>query len=431
LSRDNRTYGLRLLSRHPAVAAAVVLAGVSVAGWLRGWQLGIDDAVYRAGAWAVLHGHPLYGPLAALPSWPGDHGLPFTYPPVAAALFAPLTLLPLQLAWGALAMSTAVAIGFVVRVSVKGTASPRAAWAGPVTVAGVFALEPVWHTVALGQVNAVLMALVVLDILVLPRSRWSGVLTGLAAAVKLTPLVFVVYLAVAGRRADAVRALGAFIALNAVGAVLFPADTVRFWSSQLLGGNNATTNSWVGNQSLNGLFQRVTADANWAFGAAVLAGLACVGAAMLVARRLHARGEFLGALLVAAFASVLASPISWSHHWIWVVPVVGLLVRRAARFASTGPLVLLVALATVFTGWTLAVVPSGNHREVGWNLLQMVLGNSYVLAALAALSVLAWQLFRGTGTVRTTAGDAVGVHLNVRRAVERGNPYAPTTEDPH
>lgn len=389
MHQGKRIRGLHLLSRHPAGVAAAGLAGLSVVWWLRGRRLGLDDAVYRAGAWAVLHGNPLYGPLAALPPWPGDRGLPFTYPPVAAVMFMPLTLLPLQPAWGVLAVLSALALGFVVRVSAGDFAGLRPAVAGPVTVLGVFALEPVWRTVGLGQVNAVLMALIVLDVLVLPRSRWRGGLTGLAAAVKLTPLVFVLHLAVIGRRADAVRALATFIALNAVGAVLLPADTVRFWSSQLLGGNHATSNSWVGNQSLNGLIQRVTGEASWAFTAAVLAGLVCIGVALPLARRLHARGESLGALLVTAFAGLLASPISWSHHWVWVVPVVGLLVRRAMRSAATGPLAMLAGLAALFSGWTLAVVPSGNHREVHWNLVQMLLGNAYVLAALTTLLALA------------------------------------------
>ena len=393
MHRELRTCGLHRLRRRPDAIAAVVFVGVSVVCWSRGWRLGIDDAVYRAGAWAVLHGEPLYGPLAALPPWPGARGLPFTYPPVAAVMFTPLTLLPLQLAWGLLAVASALAVGFVTRVSAGDFASLRPAFAGPVIAAGVFALEPVWRTVGLGQVNAVLMALVVLDVVVLPPARWRGLLIGLAAAVKLTPLVFVAHLAVIGRRADAVRALATFIALNALGAVLLPQETVRFWSSQLLGGNDATTNSWVGNQSLNGLIQRVTGEASWAFAAAVLAGLACLGAALPLARRLHARGELLGALLVTAFAGVLASPISWSHHWVWVVPVAGLLVRRAARSASTGPVAMLAGLAAVFSGWTLAAVPSGDHREVHWNVVQMLLGNAYVLAALAVL--LGLRLFRG------------------------------------
>lgn len=398
-SRPQRLYSaprrLYLASRYSAGAAALVFAAVSAWYFSAGRRLGIDDTVYRAGAWAVLHGRPLYGPLADLPRWPGARGLPFTYPPIAALLFAPLILLPLQLAWGALTVPSALSVGIAVRAGLgPRPVAGRVGRAAAVLPAGVFALEPVWRTIGLGQVNAVLMALVVLDVLVLPRFRLRGALTGLAAAVKLTPLVFVLHLAVIGRRADALRALGTFLALNALGAVLLPADTARFWQSQLLGGDHAATNYWVGNQSLNGLLERATGAADWAFPAAVAVGAACIGAALPMARRLHGRGEPMAALLVTACAGLLASPISWSHHWVWVAPAAGLLVRRAAgaapRRASAG----LAVLAVVFSGWTLAAVPSGAVREMHWNPLQMLVGNAYVLTGLGALAVAAGLCLR-------------------------------------
>jgi alpha-1,2-mannosyltransferase len=382
------------MRHHPATALAALLAAASLACWLFGWHVGLDSAVYRSGASAVLHGDPLYGPLPGQPSWPGAPTLPFTYPPFAALLFTPFALLPPQLTWGVLAALSALALGFVLRVSLGGGAKSRQIAAYPAILACAFGLEPVWLTLSFGQVNLLLMALVVLDVLVLPPSRRRGVLTGLAAAIKLTPLVFVLHLALTGRRQDAVRALATFAALNLAGAVALPADTARFWRSQLLGGNDATRNSWVGNQSLNGVIQRLTNEANWAFTVAVLAGLACIGAALLLARRLHAHGEHLSALLVTAFGGVLASPISWSHHWVWVVALAGLLVRRAAQSRSTGPALALATLALVFTGWTLAVVPSDNHRELHWTAIQMMLGNAYVLVALAAAPFLFREVFR-------------------------------------
>jgi alpha-1,2-mannosyltransferase len=274
-----------------------------------------------------------------------------------------------------------------------GTGSqPRTAY--PVILMCALGLEPVWRTLLLGQVNLLLMALVVGDLLVLPPSRWRGGLTGVAAAIKLTPLIFVLYLAVTGRRQDAVRALATFVALNVVGAAILPEDTVRFWRSQLLGGNNATRNSWVGNQSLNGLLQRLTDESDWAFAAAVLAGLACIAAALLLARRLYLRGQQLSALLVTAFGGVLASPISWSHHWVWLVALVGLLARRPSRVTPIGLLLSAATLVLVFTGWTMAVVPSGDHRELHWTATQMMLGNAYVLIALAAAPFVARHVLR-------------------------------------
>jgi alpha-1,2-mannosyltransferase len=192
MTSENRTF----LVRRPAWAAAGLFAVTAVVGWRLGWPMGFDDAVYRAGAWAVLHGKPLYEPLATLPDWSQVRQLPFTYPPVAALLFTPLTLFPLQLAWGVMAVASALALGFVVR-----TGTGLRGVAGALTLLGAFALEPVWRSFALGQVNLLLLALVMADVLLLRGSRWGGSLIGLAAAVKLTPLLFVAHLLPAGRRA--------------------------------------------------------------------------------------------------------------------------------------------------------------------------------------------------------------------------------------
>lgn len=363
-----RTFVARSRDRRVVLNLAVVAVGFLC--WRSGVPLGLDCSVYRAGAAAVLHGQSPYVHLAS----PG--GLPFIYPPIAAILMTPLALVPQLVAWGLVTVLSAVGLGVVVRTCSGGRP-------GTALLVGVLVLQPVWLTLVYGQVNIVLMALVVLDVLALPRSRWRGALIGLSAAIKLTPLVFVPYLAITGRRADATRALGTFAGLNAVAALFMPGDTIRFWRSQLLGGVGVTTKSWEGNQSLNGLIQRLSHQASWAFVAAIAAGLLCVAVALPLARRWHARGDDLAGLLVMAFAGVLASPISWTHHWIWVVPLACLLARRVAR-----PLLALAALAVVFTGWTFALAPSGGTRELSWTPLQMLLGNAYVLAGIGAGVVL-------------------------------------------
>lgn len=364
----------------PAVVLIVLVTALLVAAtvfWICQLPMGIDSSVYRAGATALLRGDSIYGRL------PNASGLPFIYPPIAAILFTPLVILPATGAWVVLDALSLLGLAVVIRVC-SGEWPGRGATATGLLV-GLLVLEPVWRTLALGQINIVLMALVVLDVLALPNSRYRGVLVGVAAAVKLTPLVFVPYLFLVGRRADAARALGTFAALNIAGWLIMPGDTIRFWKSQLLGGVGVTTESWYGNQSLNGLIQRLSHHASWAFAAAVIAGLVCVCAALPLARRLHARGEELGALLVMAFAGVLASPISWTHHWVWVAPLACLLVRRAPR-----PVLGLAALAVVFTGWTYALVPTANGQELSWTPVQILLGNAYVFVGLAAAVVLWW-----------------------------------------
>jgi alpha-1,2-mannosyltransferase len=395
MTRETRTSRPLLLpTRHPASAIALVFGVTAVVGWVLGWPMGFDDAVYRAGAWAVLHGRPLYEPLATLPHWSQVRQLPFTYPPVAALLFTPLTLLPLQLAWGAMAVASTFALAFVVRTPLR---SARWTPVAALTLVGAFALEPVWRTFSLGQVNLLLLALVVADVLLLPRTRWGGTLIGLAAAVKLTPLIFVAHLLVTGRRADAARAFVAFFGLNLVGALLLPTDTVSYLTGGMLGGDDATGNAWGGNQSLNGLLQRLTGQASWAFAVAAVSAGACVVVALLVARKLHTRGEALGAVLVTGCAGALASPISWSHHWVFVVPLAALLVRQVRSSSAREPRVLLGALVVVFSGWALFVVPMGEGHELRWNPVQLLLGDAYVLVGVSVLALLAWRLLRAQG----------------------------------
>lgn len=352
----------------PAVLVAAGLLGLSVVFTVLDKGLGLDSAIYRAGALTLLQGDPLYDPLTTEPSW--AQPLPFAYPPAAAALFVPLVLVPAQLGWGVIAALSTLALGGVLRV--LGTR------ALPVVLLAMLALEPVWRTLALGQLNLLLMALVVLDVLALKGSRFSGGLIGLAAAVKLTPLIFVPYLLLTGRRADAARATGTFVALNGIGAALWPADTVRFWTVQLFDGNDVTTNAWIGNQSFNGAAQRLLGPGPATLVLVGAFSLLCLGMSALLVRRLHRGGNQVGALLVAAFCGLMVSPVSWSHHWVWVVPLAAFLLPKVSRWAR----VTLAGLAVICTGWEFFVVPGSAGAELRWSPLEAVPGNAYVLGAL-------------------------------------------------
>ncbi|HEY4454344.1 MAG TPA: glycosyltransferase 87 family protein [Pseudonocardiaceae bacterium] len=378
---------------------AVLVAAVAILCWWLGGQIGVDSAVYRGGALALVHGDPLYGTLRFSPT--ASLGLPFTYPPMAGLLFLPLAALPPQLVWGVFAVLTVLGLVLVLRASVTAPSRVRLV---PVLGIGAFLLEPVWRGLGLGQINVALMALVVLDVLVLPRSRYRGVLVGLAAAIKLTPLIFVLHLLVTGRRADAARAVGTFLGLNAISLLVLPQDTLTFWRAQLLGGNNATGASYGRNQTLNGLIQRLTGHPGGAFTIAVLAGLVCLAIALPLARRMHQRGETLGALLVTAFCGLLVSPISWTHHWVWIVPLAGLLVTRAVRNPNLSTILPIVGLAALFTDLC-TLVPAGENAEAHWNLTQQLAGNSYVLATLAVGAVLAVREFFWRPSIPSTSDE--------------------------
>jgi len=385
------------VSRTGLLAAGGIALGMlalGVVAWLAGWHVGADSAVYRAGGLTLVRGDPLYtrDVLTALPDWVR---LPFTYTPAAAPLFLPLALVPSGLVWGVIGFLSVVAVTVVIAVVSWPSELARKAWLLPAGTAIVLVLEPVWKTLFLGQINLILMAFVVLDVLVLSArgSRWSGVLIGVAAAIKLTPLIFVPHLFFTGRWRDGLRALGTFVVLEAVMFAVIPVDATRFWRDSATDPSRVGSVHWIFNQSLNGLVNRASHLAPWSLYVAVgVAAVLAVPAVWLVVR-LHRRGEDAAALLVTAFYGLLLSPVSWSHHWVWVVPLLTLLVVKGRRWAA-------VVVALPFASQLVMLVPNGAESEFGWGLGWSVLGNVYVLGAAFAILGLAVRELR---TLRRSA----------------------------
>jgi alpha-1,2-mannosyltransferase len=340
---------------------------------------GMDSAVYQAGAQAILRGHPLYGGLEIPLPWAD---LPFTYPPIAAIFFLPLVPLPLWLVWGVMAAGCALALGVVVRTSLRSVLrhEPQP-WLANAVTALAFGLQAVWSTIGLGQVNLLLMALIAVDVLALHGTRRSGILIGIAASIKLTPLIFIPHLLLTGRRADAIRALLTFLALQAFAWIVLPADSVRYWTSAILEGNGNRTYE-AANQSLNGLVQRLTGQAPSALTVSLILGAACLALMVALVRRLHQANQPLAAMLVTAFCGLLVSPVTWTHHWVWVVPLCVLLGYQAFRRHGVAAKLLLALVLLVFSVDFRLLVRTGNRLELRWTLAETLVGNAYLWAAL-------------------------------------------------
>jgi alpha-1,2-mannosyltransferase len=335
-----------------AGAAAVVLLTQAVvfALWPDAHALLIDLQVYRAGGEHVLAGDPLYAGGVLL-------DLPFVYPPFAAVLFAPLALLPLGLLKLLWTVAGAGLLGYVVH-----RCAPGVGWPAVVLIAVVAtALDPVRTTLYLGQINIVLLALVVGDLLGRPGGRLRGVGVGLAAAVKLTPLLFVVYLAATRRWRAAATALAVFVAAAGLGFLFAPADSVEFWlHGTFLAADRISDVAGPSNHSLNGLLSRLGAAVPaWLVAAGVL------GAGTLVAAvRAHRAGHEVLALTVCGLASAALAPFAWSHHYVWVVPLAVLLGARAVRgdrraaAGLAGVLAATVAVVTALPGPAVGPIPA-------------------------------------------------------------------------
>ncbi|WP_424641930.1 glycosyltransferase 87 family protein [Embleya sp. AB8] len=403
----------RFLGRLPALAMASIVA--SVAAYLAlaltrpatMWWLG-DLRVYQAGGRAILDGRGRLYTMSV-----GMAHLPFTYTPCAALLFTPLAWLPWGvLRWvsvgGNLALLTLGAYLAWGMVGLRG-AGRRAAAAGSAAV--LLWTEPVQETLRFGQINLFLLTLILADLSRPPGARLRGCGVGLAAGLKLTPAILIPYLFLTGRVREGRNAVLALAGGLFVAFAVLPRESVRYWGGLFYDDTRVGPVQVPGNQSLRGILIRLThqmppSNAVWLLcaGAVGVGGLA-LAAVIGRGRSGDSRRELAG-LCVTGLTGLLVSPISWTHHWVWIVPGSVLLVDAARR--RTGPIRVPAALAAfALVALTAAVpgrrvelpvpVPTGliwqvPYREgrelrlAGWDL---VVADAYTLAGLAALITIA------------------------------------------
>jgi alpha-1,2-mannosyltransferase len=370
---------------------ATVVAVVQVVHSVRGNPLAmVDLSVYRTGGRAVLDGHDLYSVKEA------RTGLPFTYPPFSALLFVPLALVGVglgQLLFTAVSFVALARVCWLVSRAVVGrTAAPALVFgAGAGLFALGLALEPVGQTFTFGQVNLVLLWLIVEDLFgVLPARLW-GIGVGVAAGMKLTPALFVLYFLVVGRWRDAARAAGAFAATVALGFVFLPSDSWQYWTGVAYDARRVGGVAYAGNQSIDAVLIRLS-SINGAKLPWLLAALAVAAFSLLTARALALTGRDLFAVTVVGVASLLVSPVAWNHHWVWAVLVIGSLVAEMVRRGRVRwPEATMLALVVVtFTSRVIWHVPARNNVEYHWHGWQLLAGNAYALCGLVFVGYAAW-----------------------------------------
>lgn len=398
--------------RVPLAAGACLLSFTAF--WLAQRALDvsmIDLMVYRAEGETARAGGDLYALRTT------EAHLPTTYPPFAALLFTPLTLLDtadmrtlatlgnllLLVAFAHLALRLIGPLPTVghARVETALWVSALAVWT-----------EPVWTTLRYGQINLLLAVLVLWDLTRRPGHRWAGLGIGVAAAIKLTPALFAVFLLLTGA-AEAVRrgpwrapvrhacvAAASFVGATLLAAAVLPYDSWRFWTRMVFEAGRVGLPEDTANQSLRGVLARLLHTPEpgiwWALTAAAAGALG-----LAVAVHAALRGERARAAVACAATALLVSPVSWSHHWVWCVPMALIVWTQAlrrggrARWAATGAVVL------VFCSYALWWVPHGVGRlELGQNFGEMTLSALYVGTAFAfLLQGIGRRIRRGSGEV--------------------------------
>jgi alpha-1,2-mannosyltransferase len=415
------------------------------------WPVDLD--VYRDGGLIVRHIHPPYDGKLPNPlyDWPVNNvALKFTYTPFAALFFAAVSFIP----WSILPkLSQVVNLVSLVgaaycTMSALGYRDRLMRWGGALLGGTVGLLtEPVFRTMYLGQINLLLMALIIWDLCqpdTPARSRWKGLATGFTAGIKLVPLVFIPYLLLTRKFRQAAMVFGGFVATVLLGFLILPGDSKDWWLHGLFIQDGRTGFAgWGGNQSLHGIATRLAGSLNaatvpWVIGVALVTVLGLLCAAML-----DRAGHTMLGLLTAALVGLLDSPISWDHHWVWVVPGIMVAAHYAVRAWQGGHLRRAIGCAALAAGqllvfapwpgslWSVHTTGPGNFThgliwaapntavtkyvkygdqpwflEYHWKGLQVFAGNAYVLAGLVLLVILCFTALLSPAPARAAEASA-------------------------
>ncbi|MER7481617.1 glycosyltransferase 87 family protein [Streptomyces sp. NPDC126510] len=320
------------------VVAALVTVFTATVPLLRDW---FDLRVYHGSidSWVHHHGR-VYD--YRVPGTP--YG--FTYPPFAAVAMLPMALLDLRTSVVAALLLNLAALALVLRL-LAGPDRWRPGWFGWALIACLLALfEPLRDTFSFGQVNLLLLALVLADatLLATGRGRLAGVGIGFAAAVKLTPALFIGLLLVARRWHAAAVAAATALGATALAALVDPDASRFYWTRALWDTGRVGRLDYVSNQSVQGILARLGETDRTVWAVAVLPVL---GVWVLRTRRAVAVGDWTAAFALTGLAACLVSPVTWVHHLVWLLPSFAVLVR-AGRPRIAGALYAVLCTSVVW-----------------------------------------------------------------------------------
>ncbi len=434
-----------------AIAFVIVLGGWLIYSAARpGWYtfFPTDLGVYRDGGLIVRHVSPPYNGKLQYPLYDWQAGdkdsLQFTYTPFAAVFFAVVSIIP----WSILPRLSEVANLVFMLIATWFTMDALGYRDRRIKIAGMLAgaaagllIEPVFRTIFLGQINLLLMALIIWDLRQPDTRWWKGIGTGLAAGIKLVPIVFVPYLLLTRRFKAAAMTVVGFVITIALGFGVIPHDSADWWLDGLFLKDKRTGFAgWTGNQSLRGLVVRLAGSLHASTIPWLIAIVAVAVVGLLCAAQLDRAGHPMLGILTAALVGLLDSPISWDHHWVWIVPGMMAAAHYAVRawqartgavsgsaigWAATGLAMLLVFAAWPGKLWSNPMTGAGeftsgliwagpytpvyifinsgdnpSFKEYHWSGLQNLSGNAYVLAGLALLVLLVVIALRSRGQAR-------------------------------
>ena len=243
----------------------------------------VDQAVHRHAvlSWYDLNVYNDAGLItrqlpAILYTWELKVGIQFTYTPFAALIFSGGSMLKFSTLRWIMTSASLAAIPLTAWLTLGGMGKRRA-WLAAALAVSALALwiQPVSKALFLGQIEPLLMLLVVWDLTRSDERRWKGIGIGLAAGIKLVPLIFIPYLLLAGKIRQALVATATFAATIVLGFLTLPGPSASYWLTGyfMRPGRTGSVHSLV-NQSLLGLIARLYGTVGPAQGAWVPLALA-------------------------------------------------------------------------------------------------------------------------------------------------------------
>ncbi|WIM68675.1 glycosyltransferase family 87 protein [Corynebacterium breve] len=368
----------------------------------------VDMIIYREGARAFFSGGEVY----SQPMYAGDLALPFIYPPFGALVLAPLTpsFISDDMAGNIMIVISDVLLLACLYYIFKHLLPKAGQWErwAVIVVAWVVGMmiEPVVLNQGFAQINMVIMGLVFLDLVPRKRRLPRGFWIGIAAAIKITPLAMcLVFLLRKEFRAIFVTAASAVGATLVAAAVRWDA-TVEYFSTTLLGMNSGNEfgvdSSYQSNSSIKGVLMRFAESQEqldthsslvnilW-----LILSLTTIGLGGWLMWALLRREMVLDAILVNSLIMLLISPVSWSHHWVWLALILPVATWRIFTLFRNND----TALSAIVALWAVLVLTNppkwwfGDAIQVfELPIWQKVLVSDFVWLAIATMVALAVAL---------------------------------------
>jgi alpha-1,2-mannosyltransferase len=359
-----------------------------------------DVAAYLQGARDLVGGHPLYATFLQHP-FPDPTLRPaYIYPPAFALLIAPLALLPSA---GASVVWTVVnQVALVVAVALGVDQLRPTPWARAAIIAGTATFYPLWIDVAQGQANLVILLLVVAGLAGVVRKddRWAAA-WGVAAALKVSPALLLLWLLLNGRWRAAGWMIGGAATVTAIGFLIRAHDTLSFFGQVLPALAHGT--AVYANQSLSGVLLRLTTVNPYTDPWVILGSPVIVIALTSLLAFAWWAWQTWGAdpqLRLLAFLPLipLVSAVTWPHHLVLLLPLLWgiftVLGRAGWPRGQTTATALVLLVFSVLSRWPAgpAFGAPGFRSAQTTDPLVLLVSNALFLGTILLLLLSPWLL---------------------------------------